>query len=122
MKTKCLIVDDEPLAIEVIASYLAKISDMEVVAECGTAVEAFEVLQKKNVDLVFLDIQMPEITGLDFLRTLKNPPKVIITTAYRKYAVDGFEMDVLDFLLKPVSFERFLKAIDKYYKYVILFM
>ena len=117
MKTKCIIVDDEPLAIEVISSHLSKISDIEVVAECDTAVKAFEVLQKKNVDLIFLDIQMPEITGLEFLKTLNNPPKVIITTAYRKYAIDGYEMDVLDFLLKPVSFERLLKAIDKYYKY-----
>ncbi len=117
MTTKCIIVDDEPLAIEVIASHLSKISDIEVVAECDTAVKAFEILQKKDIDLIFLDIQMPEITGLEFLKTLKNPPKVIITTAYRKYAIDGYELDVLDFLLKPVSFERLLKAIDKYYKY-----
>ncbi|MOA16251.1 Transcriptional regulatory protein YpdB [compost metagenome] len=80
---------------------------------CFNAVEALTVLQQKNVDLLFLDIQMPQLLGTDFIRTLKNPPKVIFTTAYRKYAVEGFELDAVDYLLKPVSFERFIKAVNK---------
>ena len=116
MKTKCLIVDDEPLAIEVVESYLQKLNGFEITAKCNSAVEAFEILQKKNIELMFLDIQMPELTGLEFLRSMKNPPKVILTTAHRKYAADGFELDVVDYLLKPVSFERFLKAVEKFYK------
>lgn len=116
MKTKCMIVDDEPLAIEIIESYLHRLTDFEISAKCTSAIEAFELLAKLNTDLIFLDIQMPELTGLEFLRSVKNPPKVIFTTAYRKYAVDGFDLNVVDYLLKPVSFERFLKAIDKYYK------
>ena len=116
MKTRCLIVDDEPLAIEVIESYLKKLNDTDIVAKCSSALEAFEILQKKNIDLIFLDIQMPELTGLEFLKSIKNPPKIIFTTAHRKYAVEGFELDVVDYLLKPISFERFLKALEKYYK------
>ena len=116
MKTRCLIVDDEPLAIEVVESYLQKLNDFAITAKCNSAIGAFEILQKKNIDLMFLDIQMPELTGLDFLKSIKNPPKVIFTTAHRKYAIDGFELDVVDYLLKPISFERFLKALEKYYK------
>ncbi|MFC2135359.1 LytR/AlgR family response regulator transcription factor [Bacteroidota bacterium] len=116
MKTKCLIIDDEPLAIEVIESHLEKINDIEIAAKCENAVEAFEIIRKKNIDLIFLDIQMPELTGIDFLKSLSNPPKVILTTAYRKYALEGYELDVVDYLLKPISFERFMKAINKYYK------
>ncbi len=116
MKTKCLIVDDEPLAVEIIETYLQKLNEMEIIEKCSSAIEAFEILQKKNIDLIFLDIQMPELTGLEFLKSINNPPKVILTTAHRKYALDGFELDVVDYLLKPISFERFLKAIQKYYK------
>lgn len=116
MKTKVLIVDDENLAIEIIENYLSKFEDIEIVDRCSNALRAFEILQKKKIDLIFLDIQMPEITGLEFLRSLSNPPKVIITTAYRQYALEGFELDVIDYLLKPISFDRFLKAINKYYK------
>ena len=116
MKTKCLLVDDEPLALEVIESHLSKFDDFEISAKCSNAVNALEILQKKKIDLIFLDIQMPEITGLEFLNTLTNPPKVILTTAHRKYALDGYEYNVVDYLLKPISFERFLKAINKYYK------
>lgn len=115
-KTKCLIVDDEPLAIEVIENHLSKFDDFEIVAKCNNAIQAFEIIRKKSVDLIFLDIQMPKITGVDFLKTLKNPPKVIFTTAYRDYAIDAYELDVVDYLLKPISFERFLKAITKYYE------
>lgn len=116
MKTKTLIVDDEILAIEIIENYLSKFDDIEIVDRCTNALKAFEVLQKKKIDLMFLDIQMPEITGLEFLKSLTHPPKVIIITAYRQYAIEGFELDVVDYLLKPVSFERFLKAINKFYQ------
>lgn len=114
MKKKCLLIDDEPLALEVLANHINKIDDLEIVDKCNDAASAFNVLKNKQVDLVFLDIQMPEITGLEFLRSLSNPPKVIMTTAFREYAVDGFELDVVDYLLKPISFPRFMKAIDKY--------
>jgi len=116
MKTKCIIIDDEPLAIEVIESYLIKIDDMEIVAKCESAVDALAVLRKKQIDLMFLDIQMPELTGLDFLKSLSHPPKVILTTAHRKYAIEGYELDAVDYLLKPISFKRFLKAVNKYFK------
>jgi len=116
MKTKCIIVDDEPLAIEVIESHLKKFKDIEIITTCNNAIEAFEIIKKRPVDLIFLDIQMPQLTGLDFLKSLSRPPKVIITTAYREYALDGYELDVVDYLLKPISFERFMKAINKYYQ------
>lgn len=113
MKLTCYIVDDEPLAIEVIESHLEEISRVEVAATFQNAVKAFEALQEQPVDLLFLDIQMPGLTGIKLLKTLKNPPNVIFTTAYREYALEGFELDVTDYLLKPISFERFLKAINK---------
>ena len=115
MKIKCLAVDDEPLAIRVIESHIEKLNDVELVAKCSNAIEAFEVLKSKHVDLVFLDIQMPELTGIEFLKSLSNPPLIIFTTAFRNYAIEAFDLDVLDYLLKPISFDRFLKAINKYY-------
>jgi len=120
MKTKCIIVDDEPLAIEVIESHLSHFENIEIVARCRHALEAFEVLKSDKVDIMFLDIQMPHIIGTDFLRSLTNPPKVIFTTAYRQYAIDGFDLDVLDYLLKPISFERFLQAMNKYFELATL--
>lgn len=117
MKTRCMIVDDEPLAIKLVQSHIEKIENLEVVATCTNAMTAFNLLREKKIDLIFMDIQMPQITGIDFLKTLKNPPKVIITSAYRQYALEGYELDVVDYLLKPISFERFLKAINKYYHY-----
>ncbi len=117
MKTQCIIVDDEPLAIKVIKNHLSHIDDVEIVAECRNAVEAGNILRKKKVDLIFLDIQMPKITGFEFLTTLNKPPKVIITTAFRNYAMKSYEFDVVDYLLKPISFDRFLKAVNKYFKY-----
>ena len=112
---KCIIVDDEPLAIEVIESHLSKLDDVEVVATCTNALNAFEILQKESIDLIFLDIQMPKLTGIDFLKTLQHPPKVIFTTAYRDYALESYELDAIDYLLKPISFDRLLKAIGKVY-------
>lgn len=116
MKTKCLIIDDEPLARDLIRNHIEKLDNFEIVGECGDAMKALQVLRTQPVDLMFMDIQMPQITGIEFLKTLKNPPKVIITTAYRQYALEGFELDVVDFLLKPITFERFLKSVNKYFQ------
>ncbi|WP_347838080.1 response regulator transcription factor [uncultured Draconibacterium sp.] len=116
MKTKCLIIDDEPLARDLMRSHIEKLDNFEICAECGDAMKALQELHNHKIDLMFMDIQMPQITGIEFLRTLKNPPKVIITTAYREYALEGFELDVVDFLLKPITFERFLKSVNKYYQ------
>lgn len=109
---RCIIIDDEPIAIRVIKNHLAAFNNFEIVAECNNALEAIPILQKEKVDLLFCDIQMPQITGVDFVRSLSHPPKVIFTTAYRDYAVDAFELNVVDYLLKPISFERFTKAIN----------
>ncbi len=116
MKIKCLVVDDEPLARDLMRSHIEKLENFEIVAECCDAMKALQVLQKHTVDLMFMDIQMPQITGIEFLKTLKHPPKVIITTAYREYAIDGFELDVVDYLLKPITFNRFLKAVNKHFQ------
>lgn len=113
MKISCLVIDDEPPALKILASYISKISGLEIVAQCKNAIEALDVLHKKHVDVIFLDIKMPEILGTQFFKNLSHPPKVIFVTAYRNYAVDGFELDAVDYLVKPVSFERFFKAITK---------
>lgn len=110
---KCIIVDDEPLAIEIMESYVAKVDQLKLEGTFRNAVSAFTFLQTHPVDLIFLDIQMPKLSGIDFVRTLKNPPKVIFTTAFRDYALDGFELEVADYLLKPIPFDRFLKAVAK---------
>lgn len=115
MNLSCYIIDDEPLAIEVIENHISKIDGLEILATFQNAVKAFQALKESSVDILFLDIQMPRLTGIELLKTLKNPPKVIFTTAYREYALEGFELDVVDYLLKPISFDRFLKAIDKVY-------
>ena len=117
MKIQCLIVDDEPLARELLVSYLERVDCVELVGQCKNALEAFAFLQNKPVDLMFLDIQMPKMNGLELIRSLHNKPRIIITTAFREYAVEGFDLDVLDYLVKPVSFDRFLKAIAKYSHY-----
>lgn len=109
----CLIIDDEILAQDVIEHYVSRMDNLELRGKCNNALEAFSVMSKQEVDLIFLDIQMPEISGLEFIKLLKNPPKIILTTAYTEYALDGYELNVVDYLLKPVSFERFLKAVDK---------
>ena len=116
MKIRCLIIDDEPLARDLMRAHIEKLENLEIVAECSDAMKALEALRKHSIDLMFMDIQMPQITGIEFLKTLKHPPKVIITTAYREYAIDGFELDVVDYLLKPITFNRFLKSINKYYQ------
>ncbi|HEY1869667.1 MAG TPA: LytTR family DNA-binding domain-containing protein [Chitinophagaceae bacterium] len=112
-KIICLAVDDEPPALEVIKKYITSVYSLELAGVCVDAVEALNIIQRQPIDLLFLDIQMPQILGTDFIRTLKNPPKVIFTTAFRKYAVEGFELDAVDYLLKPISFDRFLKAVNK---------
>lgn len=113
MKIRCLLIDDEPPALKVLQSHIAQISGLEVVGACSNAVEAIDVLHRKTVDVMFLDIKMPKIIGTEFLRSLSHPPKVIFVTAYRDYAVEGFELDAVDYLVKPVSFERFLKAVNR---------
>jgi DNA-binding LytR/AlgR family response regulator len=110
---KCIIVDDEPLAIEILESYVSKVEQLMLAGTFRNAVSAFTFLQQNSVDLIFLDIQMPKLSGIDFLKTLRNPPKVIFTTAFRDYAIDGFELEVADYLLKPIPFERFLKSVAK---------
>ena len=113
MKLRCLLIDDEPPALKVLASYVSSINGLEIAGQCRNAFEALNVLHQKTVDLIFLDIKMPRLLGTEFLRNLAHPPKVIFVTAYREYAVDGFELDAVDYLVKPVSFERFFKAITK---------
>lgn len=112
-KLNCLIVDDEPLAQEVLAAHIAKIPSLNLVQQASNAMEAFEALHKNNIDLIFLDINMPVVSGLNFLRSLKDPPAVILTTAYTEYAMEGYELDVVDYLLKPIPFDRFYKAVKK---------
>jgi len=112
-KIKCLVIDDEQPARDILHKHIEGVESLELTGSCNNAVEALSFLQSNSVDLLFLDIQMPHILGTNFMRTLKNPPKVIFTTAYRKYAVEGFELDAVDFLLKPISFDRFLKAVNK---------
>ncbi len=115
MRYKCIIVEDEPLAVEILENYLLNFPSIDVEAVCSNALIAMDVLKKNKIDLMFLDIRMPLISGIEFLKALSHPPKVIITTAYRDYAIEGYELDIIDYLLKPVSFERFVKAIDKFY-------
>ena len=113
MKLRCLLIDDEPPALKVLASYISNINGLEIVGQCKNAIEALDVLNQNTVDVIFLDIKMPKILGTEFLKNLSHPPKVIFVTAYRDYAVEGYELDAVDYLVKPVSFERFFKAITK---------
>lgn len=118
MKAKCIIVDDEPLAISAIENHISKINDIEILAKCTDAIEAFDVLKNNKVDLIFLDIEMPELNGVNLLKSLKNPPAVIFTTAYRNYAIEAFDLDIVDYLLKPIEFDRFLRAIERFYSLI----
>ena len=113
MEIKCLIIDDEPAAIRVVVNFLEKLSNFKIVGKCKSAFEAITMLNKNNIDLLFLDINMPGMSGMDLLKTLRNPPVVIITTAYREYAVESFELEVIDYLHKPFSFDRFFKAAQR---------
>lgn len=109
----CLVVDDEPAARNIIERYIQQVPMLKLAGECGNAIEAMNILQNEQVDLLFLDINMPQLSGTDLLRVLKNPPKTIFTTAHEEYALQGYELDVVDYLLKPIQFNRFLKAVQK---------
>lgn len=110
---KCLVIDDEPPAREIIHSYINEMPVLEFAGECGNALQSISFLQQNYIDLIFLDIKMPQMNGNEFLKTIKNPPPVIFTTAYIDYAIEGYELDVIDYLLKPVKFDRFVKAVNK---------
>lgn len=110
---KTIIVDDEPLALDILEAFVSKMPNLQLIAKCENAFEANEVLQNQKVDLMFLDIQMPQLNGVDFLKSLANPPCVVFTTAYPEFAVEGFELNALDYLVKPISMDRFMKAVNK---------
>ena len=112
----CLIVDDEPYARQLLETYVAKLTGLSLLPSCANAVQAFEVLRQQTVHLLFLDIQMPQITGIELLKSLHVKPRIIITTAYRDYAMDAYDLDVVDYLLKPIAFERFLRAVNKVFE------
>jgi two-component system, LytTR family, response regulator len=114
MNVKCLLVDDEPLALRVLENHIEKIHWLDIAGTCQNPIDAYDILKSKKIDLLFLDIQMPELSGLDFLRTLQHPPLVIFTTAFRQFAVDAYDLDGLDYLVKPIAFPRFVKAVNKY--------
>jgi len=111
--TRCLVVDDEPMARDVLRRYIEKVSTLQLAGECSNAIDALVFLQNNDIDLIFLDIRMPELLGTEFVQSLQSPPKIIFTTAFKEYALDGFELDAVDYLLKPVRFERFLRAVNK---------
>jgi DNA-binding LytR/AlgR family response regulator len=113
---KCLVVDDEPLARTLIESYIRQTDTLTLLKSCSNALEAFAILKQTSVDLVFLDIHMPKISGIELLKSLKDKPKVILTTAYREYAMEAYDLDVVDYLLKPVTFDRFLRGVSKLYQ------
>ena len=112
----CIIVDDEPVAREILEDYVARTNGLNLVASCDSALEAFTVINTHHVELIFLDINMPEISGLSFAKSMSRKYKIIFTTAYREYAVDGFDLNAVDYLLKPISFERFLQGINKFFE------
>lgn len=116
MKLRCAIVDDEPLAITIIEGYLKKIPYVEIIGKFNNALPVYEFLKKNTVDLLFMDIEMPNITGVDFIKSLSSPPSVIFTTANKNYAIDGFDLNIEDYILKPITFERLLKAVNRVYE------
>ena len=113
MIIKCIAIDDEPLAVKKIASYIQKIPFLELVAECRSAFEAMEIINNQPIQLLFIDINMPDLSGLDFVKSLTNKPFIVFTTAYSEYAVQGFQVEAVDYLLKPITFSYFLKAANK---------
>ncbi|MCK5677761.1 MAG: LytTR family transcriptional regulator DNA-binding domain-containing protein [Flavobacteriaceae bacterium] len=113
MKIKCIIIDDEPLAIKVIQSYLVEFPNIDLIGTYKNPIEALNTIERNKIDIVFLDIHMPKMSGLDFIRNIESKPHFIITTAYREYAVESFDLDVLDYLVKPIPFSRFLRSINK---------
>ena len=113
MTYKCLVVDDEELARRLMSNHLSQLDNFELVASCESAIAASKILKENHIDLLFLDIEMPVLKGVDFFKNLQNKPRVIFTTAYRNYAVEGFELDAVDYLLKPITFARFFKSIEK---------
>lgn len=115
-KIKCLLIDDEPLALQVLSSYVQKLEYLELAGVCHNAIDALNFLQRTKVDLLLLDIQMPGLTGIDFLKSLAHKPKVILTSAYTQYALEGYELNVVDYLVKPIAFERFVVAINKLFQ------
>lgn len=112
-KITCLIVEDEPLAAEILEDYINQVPFLQLVNTCGDAIYALEVLQREKIELIFLDIHLPKLKGLDFIKTLHHPPKIIITSAYQDYALQGYEFNVVDYLLKPIEFKRFVVAVNK---------
>ncbi|WP_318036592.1 LytR/AlgR family response regulator transcription factor [Winogradskyella bathintestinalis] len=116
----CIIVDDEIMARDIIANHLLKIKNIEVTAQCKNAIEAFNYISNHNVDLIFLNINMPEISGISFARSINKEIKIIFTTAYRDYPVEGFDLQAVDYLLKPIAFKRLLKSVDRYFEVTLL--
>ncbi len=112
-KFNCLIVEDEPLAAEILEDYIHQVPFLQLTAKCNDAIYALELLQKEKIDLIFLDIHLPKLKGLDFIKTLSEPPRIIITSAYPEYALQGYELNVIDYLLKPIEFNRFIMAVNK---------
>ncbi|WP_343679638.1 LytTR family DNA-binding domain-containing protein [Chryseobacterium arthrosphaerae] len=110
---KCIIVDDEPLAATLLENHISRIDDLKLIGKAADALEAYKILQNQSVDLMFLDIQMPHLNGIDFLKSLSQKPKTIFTTAYRDFAIEGFELEAVDYLLKPVTFERFFRSVER---------
>lgn len=110
---KTLIVDDEPLALDILETYIEKLPDLQLVGRCDNVIDANEIIQNEDIDLVFLDIKMPQMTGVELVRSLSNPPKIVFTTAFEEFAIDGFELNAVDYMMKPVAFERFMKAVNK---------
>lgn len=113
---RCIIAEDEPLAQKIIEKYITQTPQLQLVGVCSNALQAFELLHRENIDVIFLDIKMPGINGVDFLRSLKNPPAIIFTTAYAEYAAQSYELEAVDYLMKPVTYERFKKSIHKLFK------
>jgi len=113
MPYKCLIIDDEPLALNILESYISIVPNLTLAGKCANAFDAMKFLKEETVDIIFLDIEMPQLTGIEYLKSLLKPPRVIFTTAYKEFALDAFELDAVDYLLKPISLERFIRAVNK---------